>query len=175
MRVGVKNKPGEADAFSCELFGVVLCGRRPSQNRLDAGQQLAGAEGFWQIVVRPDLEPYDPVGLLPQRCQHEDRQGAFRRQPLANGEPVLAGHHHVEHKEVVVATGEAGIHFDGILRRRRAHAVLLQVTRDQFADLAMIVDDENVRAVCHGASCLPKPALRGQRPVCHRLYQSARL
>src|SRR5712691_9059734 len=46
---------------------------RSSKHGADAGEELAQAERFGHVVVRPHLEPADLVHLLAARRQHDDR------------------------------------------------------------------------------------------------------
>ena len=54
------------------LFRLLLGCAEPAQHRLDPGHYLPGAEGLDDIVVRPQLQPQDPVDLLPLGRQHDD-------------------------------------------------------------------------------------------------------
>ena len=60
-------------------------GAGPAQHRVDPQHQLARAERLGDVVVGADLEPDDPVGLLAERGQHDDRHVAAAR--AAGGRP----------------------------------------------------------------------------------------
>ena len=86
-QVELLHRQVESDARPRSFAGVAsqlhlaarqLAGRRPlrlraAQHRLDAGHQLARAEGLGNVVVGAQLEPDHAVGLLVARGQHDDR------------------------------------------------------------------------------------------------------
>ena len=76
----------------------------PAQEGPYPGQQLAIGEWFGQVVVRAQLQPQHPVGLLAAGGEHQHRG----RRPRAGGlayppehlQPVQAGQHPVQHHQV---------------------------------------------------------------------------
>ena len=92
-----------------------------AQDRLHPRQQLARVEGLHQVVVGADLEPHDPVRILPERAEHQHRRAACRSQPARRRQPVLPRHHHVEHDEIEAARAERRVHL-GHVRLRRSRA-----------------------------------------------------
>jgi hypothetical protein len=69
---------------------------------------------------------------------------AARAQVAAQGESILAGQHQVEHDQVEASLVQRGAHLAAISDRRAAQALLLQVFGEQVADLAVVIDDEDV-------------------------------
>ena len=76
-RVAVDLEPAEAQARRSRSGP-----RAPAQDRAQARQQLARAEGLREVVVGAELEADDAIGLLAARREHQDRE---RRSPPARG------------------------------------------------------------------------------------------
>lgn len=65
------------------------------------GGQLAGIAGFGKIVVRANLEPQDPVDIIPFRRQHQNRYSiAGGPQIPADLQAATAREHQVEDHEI---------------------------------------------------------------------------
>ena len=74
---------------------------RPSQHRLDPRQELGHAEGLGDVVVGPQLQSQDPVGLLSSRRQHDDgRTRLVRAQGAAQVQAAHPGQHDVQNDQV---------------------------------------------------------------------------
>ena len=153
----------------------------PAQHRLDPRQQLARVERLGHVVVGAELEPDHPVGLLGHRGQHDDRQVALRAQLPAQGEAVLARHHDVEHDQVDPAGLEHAPRRRGTVGDADPVVVPGQIVGQRVADLAMIVDDQEVGGFAHaamscrglGALCaVPGMAQRGFVTDCRRAAPS---
>ncbi len=74
--------------------------------------------------------------------------------------------HEVEHDEVDVALREGAARFGAVTDRGRAQPVLLEEVAQQRADLAIVVDDQNVGGVGHGRAAITVSGLvrpRGSR------------
>ncbi|MNN18306.1 hypothetical protein D3C81_1315120 [compost metagenome] len=69
---------------------------------------------------------------------------------------IVAGHHDVEHDQVDGVGLEKAAHLPAIGDHRGAQAVFLQVVAHQFADLAVVVDDQNVIDMFHRCKPLSK-------------------
>src|SRR6266566_339216 len=117
--------------------------RRPTENRLDARDELARIERFGHVVVGSDLEADDLVDVLVARSQHEDRDVP----PLANSpadlDAVDVGKHQIEHHQrrllgfdlsQRVAPGRDSL--DRVAR-------VLQIERDERSDRGLILDDQD--------------------------------
>jgi hypothetical protein len=76
----------------------------PAQHRRDPQHQLAGAERLGDVVVSADLQARDPVLLLPERGQHDDRHlgsdSSGQPELAAHRQPRATGQHQVQHDEV---------------------------------------------------------------------------
>ena len=90
--------------------GVMVFGGRGSacqafvagDMRLDAGDELVGAEGLDDVVVRTEAEAADLVDFFLSCRNHEDRRVLFPSDGTADGETVETGQHEVEQDEVEV-------------------------------------------------------------------------
>src|SRR5829696_8782882 len=74
--------------------------RRPAHDRPDAGHELPDGERLGDVVVRPELEPDDPVYLVVAGGQHDDGHVALRPNPPYDLRAVELGEHDVEHDQV---------------------------------------------------------------------------
>src|SRR5215211_2580983 len=74
--------------------------RGPAHDRPDARHQLPDCERLGDVVVRPKLEPDDPVYLVVAGGQHDDRHVALRPDPPYDLRAVELGEHDVEHDQV---------------------------------------------------------------------------
>ena len=66
----------------------------------------------------------------------------------AERKSVLAGQHEIEEDEVNPAVGHDLTHGSTVRSRADPEALLGQCARDQIADLAMVIDDQDVRPPC---------------------------
>ena len=67
---------------------------------IDPRHQLQRGKGLRHIVVRPDVEADDLVGLLGFRREHNDRKLIFFPQLHGHGNPVHPRHHDVHNRQV---------------------------------------------------------------------------
>src|SRR5712692_2913982 len=65
------NTRSNPDVAECELLEP-LPRSRPAQHRPYSREKLAQREGLGHVVVRPQLEPANPVDFLPPRGEHDD-------------------------------------------------------------------------------------------------------
>ena len=59
-----------------------------------------GSKGLRKVIVRPGLKPHDTVPCLSLRRQEQDGCCDGFTQVPAERDPVLAGHHDIEHDEI---------------------------------------------------------------------------
>ena len=69
----------------------------------------------------------------------------------AQQQTVVTGHHDVQHDQVHRGGFEEGAHLPAIGDHGGAQAVLLEVVAHQLSDLAVIVHDQDVIDMIHGA------------------------
>ena len=114
-----------------------------AEERAHPRQQLARAERLGEVVVRPHFQADDAVGLLAHGGQHQDRDVRAFADLAAELEAVLAGEHDVEDDEVDVVPRERHVHLAPVADALDGIAVLLEEMRDEIADLAIVVDDQD--------------------------------
>ena len=85
------------------------------------------------------------------------------RSSLHSASPSLPGSNDIEHDEIDLGAGQGLHHRAAIGGDRDAIAVLLQEVREQRADLAVVVDDQEVWCRVHGAAQYRAPAGLSQR------------
>ena len=126
--------------------------RGPTQHGFDHGQQLAQVERLWQVVIGAHFEADDAVDNLAAAGQHDDPDAKILSQPAGEGQSVLAGQHQIEGDEIDRGLRHDPSHSRAVLRDRDPVALAGQIFLDQVADLALIIDDQNVTVVVHAAS-----------------------
>ena len=107
---------GEVHAAGVQLERRALFGVAAPQHRGDAQHELLGEEWLGEVVVGAQGQAAHAVeGLVLRRKEHRGHAGA--RGPLAHAgeqvEAVHAGHHHVEHEQLVGALGRGRAAVDG--------------------------------------------------------------
>ena len=122
---------------------------RAAQDGAYPGEQLTRVERLRHVVVGAKLEADDAVGFLAHRGEHDDGDGRLGAQPAREVEAGFAGQHEVEHDELVVPVEPGAAGFLAVAHRGDADALLFQETREQVADVAVIIDDEDVGRLVH--------------------------
>ena len=117
----------------------------------DARHQLAHPERLGEVVVGPDREPDQDVGLVVARGQHQHRHRGRRLDAPADLEPVEAGQHHVEDDEVGPTGGVALDRTRAVVRLVDGEPLGPQPVGDGLVDDALVLDDEHA-AGTHAAS-----------------------
>jgi hypothetical protein len=118
-------------------------GAGTAEDRLDAGDELAGVEGLRQVVVRAHLEPDDLVDVLVSRAEHENRNVGALADAATDVDPVEIGQHQVEDDQQGRARARL---LDGVAARAgTAHveAGALEVHPHERRDARLVLDDEN--------------------------------
>ncbi len=95
--------------------------------------------------------------------QHDERHPAAGAQLPAQRETVLALQHDVENDEIDLGAGQGLHHRAAVRGDRDAVAVLREEVRQQGADLAVVIDDQEVWCGVHGAAQYRAPAGLSQR------------
>ncbi|SPO62188.1 protein of unknown function [Pseudomonas inefficax] len=147
-------QPPLAEAEQAAAFADGQVGRqhaRAAQHGVDTGQQFAGRERLGQVIVGAHFQADDTVGFVVAGGQHQHRGIAVLAgaQFAAQQQAVVAGHHDVEDDQVHAVGFEKGAHLPAVGDDAGAQAVLLQVVADQFADFAVVVDDQDVIDMFH--------------------------
>ena len=143
---------------------AVLFGIAPgaAQDGPDARDDLLEAERLRDVVVAADGQALDlVVDGVAGRDEHDGQLAALFPQAAGDGEPVHVGEHDVEDAQVGVvgishaqrlgAAGRGGDVEPGVAQRRR----------EQFADVGLVLDDEQAglgrRSAGHGVSLARDP------------------
>ncbi|MPN30506.1 hypothetical protein SDC9_177977 [bioreactor metagenome] len=74
-----------------------------AQHRLNPRHHFPWAEGFDDIVVRPQFKAQDPVYLLPLCREHDDGYPGRFANFLANVYPAHGRHHNIQHAKGNIA------------------------------------------------------------------------
>src|SRR5919112_2328111 len=74
--------------------------RRPTHNRANPRHELPHREWLCNVVVRPELQPHDPVDLVVLRREHNDRNVALRSNPATHLRTVYLGQHNIQDDQV---------------------------------------------------------------------------
>ncbi|MNS06269.1 hypothetical protein D3C72_376910 [compost metagenome] len=140
-------------------FGDQQVGRQhpgAAQHGVDPRQQFAGGEGFGQVVVGAHFQAENAVGFVVACGEHQDRRGFVlaRAQFAAQHQAVIAGQHDVEHDQVDLVGFQKIAHVPAVGDHGGAQAVLFQVVAHQFANFAIVIDDQDVIDVVHGSILL---------------------
>ena len=120
-----------------------------AQDGFDPSDQLAAAEGLREVIVGSHFQADDTVDLLALRGQHDDRDVRLGAKCPAKRKPVLARQHEIEEDEIDAAISQDLAHGAAVRRRADPESLLGQRARDKIANLAMIVDDKDVRPTLH--------------------------
>ena len=142
-------------------------GLRPAQDIAHPGQQFTRFKGFGQVVVGAKLQTQNAVDGIGAGRQHEDGQAALAPQLAAEAESILAGQHQIEDDQIDAALLEYSKHLPAVGGQTDAVAVFQQIIPDQVADVAVVVDDQQVRFGFHG------DIVNGCRRGCQRAETAA--
>ena len=115
----------------------------PAHHRPNPRQQLPEVKRLDQVVVRADLQPFDPVRDLVSSGQNDDARVLVAPDRLGHRQPVELRHHHVEdHHMRLEFTDQAQ---GGLPVGRCLHlkSLVLQAQPKEVHDAALIVDNEH--------------------------------
>jgi hypothetical protein len=97
VRLGVEQQV--TDAQLADRLGLAGGGTAPPDGA-DAHRQLARAEGFCHVIVRPGAEALDDLLLLVESSQQDDRRGRILPDLLTDFQPREPRHLYVEDDEI---------------------------------------------------------------------------
>ena len=123
--------------------------RRAPHDRADPRDQLAQPVRLDEVVVGPELEPDDAVGLFPAGGQDDDRNARALAQPPADVEAVDVRQAQIEQDEV----RRRGV--EGAFARRDARDVValpLQTGHQRVGNRVLVFDDQDVHVSSVGAA-----------------------
>ena len=116
----------------------------PPELALDPRQHLNGVEGLGHIVVRPDVQPQDLVGVLALGGEKDD--GDVLRLPQLGGgpNPVQPRHHDVHEDEVDLVLLYHVQGLDAVIGVIRLIAVAGEIDVQGRDDVPVVVTDQNI-------------------------------
>ena len=121
--------------------------RGPAQHALDRSQQLTQVERFWQIDIRTHFEADDAVENLALTGQNDDPDARFIAQRASKGQSVLSRQHQIEDDKINGGLRHDPAHLGAIMRGRNPVTLAGVIFPDEIADLAFIVDNQDVSVV----------------------------
>src|SRR3954453_204669 len=117
--------------------------RGTPQHRPHPCGELAGRERLRHVVVGAEIEPDDPVRLLPPRRQQDHGKRRAASNPAAELEAVDSREHHVQHDQVYGLLLQHRSRRRAVVGLERRMPFPLQVAHDHFADDRLVVDYED--------------------------------
>ena len=148
----IQRPAGKADLLRLVRWYVRRHGVAAAQDAAYARQQFTRFERLRQIIVGAHFQAQDAVQRLIARRQHDHRHRRLRTQLAAQGQAVVARQVQVEHDQVGPRFIEDFPHGRAVRRAQGAVGVRFQVIRQQAADIAVVVDDEDCRSGFHGTN-----------------------
>jgi len=127
------------------------------EDRFNPGLELAHAEGFGDVVVGAEFEPFDPLGLRPTGGQHDDRHVRHLTDALEHLPSVNAGHHHIEADEIGMGLVELPQTLAPLLGLDDAVAVSIEVKLQSTYQCLIVIDDEQFMPFLVAQDCAPVP------------------
>jgi hypothetical protein len=115
----------------------------------ETGEELAGGEGFREVIVGADLEADDAVGFVTTGGEHEDGDVAGFADLFEDLEAVHAGEHEVEDEGMPGWGRGGGGAFDAFWPGVDGGDVVaegLEVCGDETAELAIVIDQQEAGA-----------------------------
>ena len=147
--IGGHPMAGRVQSQAANLHRLIIRRRLSApQNGINPGHQLPGREGLGHVVIRPHIEPPNPIRLLAPGRQHDNRQIPGCPIPLQAAGKInaaLAGQHPVQHHEIRQAKAQRGTGVLGRLRMPNPMPGSLQSQRHHLADGRFIFYQQNAR------------------------------
>lgn len=139
---------GADDRF---LFGL----HRATEDGLDACHDLVEAERLGDVVVASRVESLDlVVGVVLGGEEQDGARVPGSAEALGDAEPVHVGEHDVENDEVWLLLDDSGDRGGAVADGTHHEPCEAQAGRQEFADVWLVVNNENLGAISHGLSIL---------------------
>src|SRR5215472_9360895 len=106
---------------------------------------------LWHIVIGAHFKAEDVVDNVAASGQHDYPDPKILSQPVGEGQTVLAGQYQIKDDEIDRGLRHDPAHSRAVLRDRDLVALAGQIFLDQIADVALIIDDQNVTVGVHAA------------------------
>jgi hypothetical protein len=116
---------------------------RPAQQGVDPGRQFAHRKRLGQVVVRPDGQAHQQVGLVAPGGEHEDGHGALGLQAPADLQAVEAGQHDVQDHQIRPVRAGAGDRGRTVVRHLDPEPLGPQPRRDRLGDAPLVLNDQD--------------------------------
>ena len=126
-----------------------------AQHGLDAGRDLFCVKGLDDIVISAQFQAQHLVIRLAFGGQHDDGGVVLGTDFTADLPAVHHRHHDVQQHQIGVQLVELSQGGRAVMDHRYVVAFLDQVQTEQFADIFIVIDDQNF-LICH-LGFLPKP------------------
>ena len=120
----------------------------PTQQVLDARQQLALVKGLGDIVIGPDLEPRDAVDRVAPPGDENNADVRAGAKFAGQAQSVLAGKLDVDHQQVRGVSGNDVAHPVTIFGLTDAVALRLEIGRELGARHGIVLDDDDMGGRC---------------------------
>jgi hypothetical protein len=112
--------------------------------------ELAWIEGLAEVIVSTDFETDNPIDILLQGGEQDDRYVRSRRSQIAaevQSRPV--GQHHIKDDEINLIGHNLLVHLCALRCEQNAKTLLLHVAGEEFTDFGIVIDNENLRVCAH--------------------------
>ena len=116
---------------------------QPPQHRLDPRHQLPRGERLGDVVVPAQFQPQHAVDLIIAGRQEDDRRAAGLADTAADLGAVQLRHGDIEHDQVRPLRREALERLRAVPGFEGVEAFLIEGKLHDFADMGVVVDDEN--------------------------------
>ena len=100
MRLGIDLEPVYRDDVRTGHFIPAAIARVPTQLRFGASNKFERTERLHHVVVRPEREPLNLIGLSVTSGKHNHGIGVIRANRAQKLKPIDIGKHDVENREV---------------------------------------------------------------------------
>ena len=137
-------------------------GRRPAQQRLDPGQELAGIERLGDVVVGSDLEPHDPVDVVGASGHEDDAHIVARTDEPGEVQTVLSRQIDVEEHEIHGIVGQDPAQSPAVGRLGDPVPGRFQIARELRPGNVVVLDDQHMGGVVR--QCPTAPAISANGP-----------
>ena len=109
-----------------------------------AREQFSQLKRFHQVIIRPGIEPFDPILQLTPRCQNKDMRADTVFAPLLQqGQPISERNHQIEEDRIVLRGAGFVIRLVGITGHIHGESFLLQPLAHSPLQRLMILDQQD--------------------------------
>ena len=116
---------------------------RPAQDGPHARGQFPRGKRLGDVVVRAELQPDEPVGLVDARGEHDDGDVGLAPQGPAHVQPIAAGQIEVEDDQVGSFAPRNGQGVAAVARGGHAEPAAFEVVARQLDYFRFVVYDQD--------------------------------